>query len=150
MFICKICKNKRYFKKRILYPVCDNCKNETETMPPFRRTDSRRNYLGDLPCGSAVYRVEYDIDDEIDMLEQEIYHLKTLITKKYERVADLKKKKALQEQENRHKKELQEMKIRVRRETMFLIRNISNDSDSDGDLAKSANEHLNDEISKLN
>lgn len=114
---------------------------------PLRRTDSLGDYVGTLPSGGRVFvpTTTYNINEEISNLENEIWHLKSLITKKYQRIEELKQKRALQEQEERHKKELQEMKVRIRRETLFLIKNIgTNDSDSetDGLFAKSAEEHL--------
>ena len=150
MFICKICKKPTpSYSRKILYHICDNCE---KNMPAFRRralrrTDSLGDYIGTLPSGGRVFvpTTTYNINEEISNLENEIWHLKSLITKKYQRIEELKQKRALQEQEERHKKELQEMKVRIRRETLFLIKNIgTNDSDSetDGLFAKSAEEHL--------
>ena len=121
MFICKICKkiSPSYSKKVTLEHICSNC----ESMPAFRRrtlrrTDSLGDYVGTLPSGGRVFvpTTTYNINEEIENLEKEIWHLKSLITKKYQRIEELKQKRALQEQEERHKKELQEMKVRIRRE----------------------------------
>lgn len=113
-------------------------------MPPFRRTDSRRNCLGYLSTGAPVYAVEYDIEKELDNLYTEINSLKLLINKKYDRIADLKLKLALKKQEEKHKKEIEHLREKYRRDTLFLINELNlDDSESDTVLAKSAEEHLN-------
>lgn len=114
-------------------------------MPPFRRTDSRRNYLDSFSTSAPVYAVEYNIEKELDNLYTEINSLKILINKKYDRIADLKLKLALRKQQEKHKKEIEALREKYRRDTLFLINELNLDDDSDKDtvLAKSASEHLN-------
>lgn len=112
-------------------------------MPPLRRTDTHRFCLGHLSTGAPVYTVEYDIETEIKNLYTEIESLKQLTNKKYERIADLKLKLALKKQAEKHKNEIEKLREKYRRDTLFLINELKDDSDStDTVLAKSAEEHL--------
>ncbi len=110
-------------------------------MPPFRY--HRESCVGHLSNGAPVYTVEYDIKTEIINLYTEINSLKSLINKKYERVAELKIKLALKKQKENHKKEIEKLRKKYRRDTLFLINQcIEDDSETDTVLAKSAEEHL--------
>lgn len=107
--------------------ICLDCHNKI--MPPLRRTDSPKNY--------QVINHVYELDEEIEILQNEINIMKAQIAKKYQRLNKLQTQKALRKQK-------EEIERRVRRETRFLVRKLSDDGDDETDqiLNKSAEEHL--------
>lgn len=126
---CDFCRRdyvKGYNLKKDIW-ICLDC--HKEKMPPLRRTDSQKNY--------QVINHVYELEEEIEILQNEINIMKAQMAKKYQRLNKLQTQKALRKQK-------EEIERRVRRETRFLVKKLSDDDDDETDkiLCKSAEEHL--------